>query len=642
MPSNMFFQHLSQSVKVYRSCFMFIFFLISMPMMVQGGNTSVQDKVISDLAKLQSFELTSQVIATRPVGDFNSIGTDAACDFDSTVSSIQDVIDTGVAEIRIASNGTYLDNLLIDDQSIVIRGGFIDCEAANNNDQTNEFAVINGSLVTDSVIRITGMTQRSVVRLENLTLIGGSTLAGGEGGGLSLDEPDLELQMLRVLMILNSAGRGGGMSIDNGVGGVQGDIDIFARDVVIDSNTALTTAGGILCVGRADVTFTGMSVVSNNTADRAAGIYMRNLCEISFYSELFPDPLFPFAGIMGNVSENGAGGALITLGAELYLLGQRMCDGAQCLGSNNQAIVVSNNHADNDGDGNGDGGGLYLEDSGFTSEVYANGLLMIANSAGENGGGAYIGANAALNIERQNGGCWSETRCNFILANRSGSSGGFGGAFYVDGGNLELSQSYVEQNRADFGTAILANGETSTVTIEGSVFNENGNEGGDDFSDFAVISAFSGASVDIRHSTIVDNNVNSSVFGIGVGVIADSSLTLFNSIVHDPNSGNLFGPVSGPLTISCLMAHEDGSFSGNQVVVDDPQFFDRLGGDFHLNPTSPAIDMCQGIPMNHPLDMDAESRGWDDPQNNNGLGVFDAGADESYINDVIFENGFET
>ncbi|VAW44759.1 hypothetical protein MNBD_GAMMA02-191, partial [hydrothermal vent metagenome] len=588
MLNNAFFQYVSQPSRADRTYFKVMFFLISMPMIVQGGNTSVQDKVISDLAKLQSFELTSQEIAARPVGDFSSIGTDAACDFDSTVSTIQDAIDTGVAEIRIASNGTYFDNLLIDDQSIVIRGGFVDCVAANSNQSTSEFAVIDGSLVTTSVIRITGMVQRRVVRLENLALIGGSTLAGGEGGGLSLDVADLELQMLRVAVLGNSAGRGGGMNIDNGVGGVQGDIDVFARDVAIDSNTAITRAGGIYCVGLADVTFTGMSAVSNNTADRAAGIHMRNGCEISFYSELFPDSLTLFSGIMDNISENGAGGALITLGAELYLLGQKMCDGEQCLGSNNQSIVVANNHADDDGDGNGDGGGLYLEDSGFTSEVYANGLLMVANSAGGNGGGAYVGANATLNIERQSGGCWSENRCNFILANRSGSSAGLGGAFFVDGGSLELSQSYLEQNRADFGTVISASGETAFVTLEGVIMEDNGDDGSGDFSDFNVIRADLGATVFMRHSTVVDNNVQNSVFDVGVAL--DSSMVLLNSIIHDPNSGNVFGPVSGPLTISCLMAHEDSSFSGNQVVVDDPEFIDRLGGDYHLNPISPAID----------------------------------------------------
>ncbi|VAW43687.1 hypothetical protein MNBD_GAMMA02-319, partial [hydrothermal vent metagenome] len=541
MLNNAFFQYVSQPSRAGRTYFKVMFFLISMPMIVQGGNTSVQDKVISDLAKLQSFELTSQEIAARPVGDFSSIGTDAACNFDSTVSTIQDVIDTGVAEIRIAANGTYFDNLLIDDQSIVIRGGFVDCAAANSNQSTGELVVIDGGLMTDSVIRITGMDQRSVVRLESITLTGGSTLAGGEGGGLSLDVADLELQMLRVGIIGNSAGRGSGMNIDNGVGGVQGDIDVFARDVVIDNNAAVSAAGGIFCVGRADVTFTGMSRVSSNTAFNAAGIHMRNLCEISFYSEFFPDSLVFDAGIVNNLSENDAGGAWITVGAELYLLGQRMCDGTQCIGSNNQSIIVGSNHADNNDDGNGDGGGLYLEDSGLSSSVYANGLLMIANSAGGDGGGAYVGENNILNIQRQNGGCWSENRCNFILANRSGSSVGLGGAFYVDGGSLELSQTYLEQNRADFGTAISASGENSFVTLEGVIMEDNGDDGSGDFSDFNVIRADLGATVFMRHSTVVDNNVQNSVFDVGVAL--DSSMVLMNSIVHDPNSGNLFGPV---------------------------------------------------------------------------------------------------
>ena len=37
-----------------------------------------------------------------------------------------------------------------------------------------------------------------------------------------------------------------------------------------------------------------------------------------------------------------------------------------------------------------------------------------------------------------------------------------------------------------------------------------------------------------------------------------------------------------------------------------------------------------------------EPRGWDDPNNNNDLDVFDTGADESYVNDVIFEKDCES
>ena len=177
------------------------------------------------------------------------------------------------------------------------------------------------------------------------------------------------------------------------------------------------------------------------------------------------------------------------------------------------------------------------------------------------------------------------------------------------------------------------------VNIEGSVFDDNGNDGDDGYSDFSVIRASLGAAVAMRHSTVVDNNLQGSVFNIDVAL--NSSMALTNSIVHDSGSGNLFGGVSGTLDISCLLAHEDSSFSGQQVVIDDPQFINRLAGDYHLDPNSSAIDMCQSIPMIRPLDIDAETRGWDDPENPNGAGIYDAGADESYVNDVIFADGFE-
>jgi len=112
-------------------------------------------------------------------------------------------------------------------------------------------------------------------------------------------------------------------------------------------------------------------------------------------------------------------------------------------------------------------------------------------------------------------------------------------------------------------------------------------------------------------------------------------------VVSDSSSGNLFGPGSGNLTINCLVAHEATSFTGTNVLVDDPLFVNRSLGDFHLAIGSPAIDLCSGISMLNPSDMNMEPRPWDDPNQLNGMGIFDAGADESYLSDVIFENDFE-
>lgn len=601
---------------------------------------NVLQKVNRDLAKLASFNQTAEVIANRPATEFTTIGADANCDVDSNLSQIQNVIDTGIAEIRVASNGTYFNTLVIDNQSVVIRGGFADCTAADNNDQSiDDLTVINGSFISAPVIRITGrgLAERQVVRLENLTITAGTSLAGALGGGLSLDETELELQMQRVLVTGNSGSSVAGVYINNGLGINSGAIDIYAEDVVIAENDAFTHSGGIHCIGLANIAFTGMSGVFSNEAQSAAGLSMQNGCYIAFYSEQNPGSYALLSGIAGNRSSEEAGGAKLSTGANLFLFGQKMCVGDQCLGSNQQPVYLSNNHADVDNNGSDGGGGLYLES--FNNDVYANGVIIEGNSASGNGGGIYVSNNTNVTIERRAGGCWNNDRCNLIINNTAGTNNGFGGAFYVNGGALDLSQSYVEESRADFGTAIYATGDSATVTIEGSVFDDNGNQGNDNYFDFSVINASFGADIVIKHSTFADNNAMNSVFDVDPAL--GGTLSLLSSIVADSSTGNLFAVASSALTVDCLVAHESTSYSGTNVVVASPVFFNPSIGDYHLTPISPAIDLCQAIPLVNTLDIDGESRGWDDPQNNNGSGAYDAGADESYLNDVIFEDGFE-
>ncbi len=602
-----------------------------------ASRADVSEKVSQDIQRFKAFEIKSEVLKNNQ-GVFVTIGVDAACDFDSAVDSIQAAIDSGATEIRVASNGTYQNNLTIENQSVVIRGGFADCVAADANQQVfDDLTVIDGSALAEPVIHITGSQNTQTIRFENLSLTGGNGLQSG--GGIFLDETDVELQMLRVVVTDNSASSGGGVSV------LRGRVDLYGQDFTsINNSSNGVGGGGLFCNGFFNnLTLTGMSLIGNNEAVRGGGVSLTGGCQMSMYSSNHPEALSFLAGIVANSTTREGGGAMLSFGAQLNLFGERMCDGKVCLGTDDVPIHLSANSSAENASSQEPGGGLYLDnDLSFTTLTgfYANGLVMEQNQAGGDGGGVFIGQNTEAIITRVSGPCWTPDRCNLIIANSSGTEVGLGGAFYVDGGRLELSQTYLEENRADFGTAISASGEDALVTLEAVVIDDNGDDGSDDFSDFSVIRADLGATVDIRHSTVVDNNVQGSVFDVGVAL--NSSMNLFNSIVHDPGSGDLFGAVTGSLSINCLLAHEDNSFSGNQVVVDDPQFFDRAGGDFHLNPISPAIDMCQGIPMFNPLDIDTESRGWDDPNNDNGFGAYDAGADESYINDVIFINGFET
>ena len=602
---------------------------------------NIDDKVAHDLDMYRSFLTISEQIELHGEGDFVTIGADADCDFNSAVWRIGDAISSGSTEVRVASNGNYIENIIIDDQDLILRGGFATCtDAKLNNQDFMNFTEINGSAVPANIIKIIGNTTRRLIRLENLLLTDATVMLPTIGGALVVDQTELELQLLRVVISGNSGFAGGGMYI-NPLSGVDGtNIDVFAQDLIISNNSVLGEGGGLFCSGGgAQITLTGISTISNNTSGFiGGGLSMRVFCSISIYSETHPKIISAFPGIFNNSSIREGGGVYLLL-SKLFLFGQKMCDDTHCLGSNDIPIVVQGNSSDSDNINNESGGAIYMQPTGGTNQFYANGIFMNDNQAGGNGGGAYVGGGSIFEIERRPGGCWRRDRCNLVINNRSGTAIGFGGGFYVDDGTLNLSHVYVEENRADFGAVLAASGENTSVTIENSVFDDNGNAGSDGYSDFHIFSASTGASISIRHSTIADNSAVNSVFDIDPAL--NSSLSLSSSVVSDPSSGSLFGPVSGNLAIDCLVSHEAASFTGTNILVDNPMFVNRSLGDFHLAIGSPAIDLCSGIPMLNPLDMDMESRAWDDPNQLDGMGIFDAGADESYLSDVIFKDGFD-
>lgn len=602
------------------------------------SSADVAERVGQDIKQFISLKAQSKfLVSENNNGGFVTIGADAGCDFDSAVDSIQVAIDAGNSEIRVATNGNYLNNLTIENKSVVIRGGFDDCSAANANQVSSDLTVINGNALAEPVIYITGSDVSQQIRLENLTLTGGTSVSPKFGGGISVQLATVDLQLVRVGIIGNTGSAGAGLYINAGSGSSSTETSVTGRDVVFQFNNSSSIGAGMFCRGAADVVLGGMSLFDNNSAGLGGAMYLVNGCSVSMYSELFSDSLSnTLAGLYNNFSASNGGGAHVIGGGELYLFGQRMCEESVCLGSNQFPIAVVNNVSGSGGGLDENGGGIYLAQS---YAFYANGLMMSGNAAGDDGGGIYVGNNGDAMIERAGSSCWNLTRCNLIIDNSSGTDFGFGGGIHVKDGTIDVSQTFFEENRADFGTAISATGEAATVTLEGTVFDDNGNQGTDGYSDFEVINASLGAVIEVKHSTFAENDVTNTIFNIDPAL--GSSMSLLSSVVWDANSGNLFSGTSGPLVVDCLITHENNSFSGTNVVIGNPFFVDTSSGDFHLAAKSPAIDLCQEIPMGHPLDLDNETRGWDDPENSDGAGIFDAGADESYVNDIIFINGFE-
>jgi hypothetical protein len=127
----------------------------------------------------------------------------------------------------------------------------------------------------------------------------------------------------------------------------------------------------------------------------------------------------------------------------------------------------------------------------------------------------------------------------------------------------------------------------------------------------------------------------------------DSQQTLFalHSIID--GTGEILaktGNINPLATFGCLIVHENQSLEGSifQALVLNALFVDKANGDYHLSSNSPAIDFCDdSITNGTKNDLNGNSRGIDDENSQNFIGIYDLGAYEYQGNDLIFINGFD-
>lgn len=595
----------------------------------------INKQVVDDLSLLHSIK-QSQI--SRVQGSFLVVGGEFnGCDFDNIQAAIDSATVSGVSEIRIASNKLYQENLIIDNINIDLVGGYDSCfnagQTGPGSSGPGNFKVeIDGSGALLPALRITGASQRNTVVLRNLSFVNGTGSGLQTGGGINAYDANTQILMDNV-GIDNNTGSGLGI-----LGGPNtNDTDILMTNTLISNNTA-GFGGGISCsAGNGSIILGSGSGVALNTITNPNGLgggaYIAFNCTFSMYS----------AEMVSNSSLNHGGGIFVGSGATAFLIGRKVCDEGVCLGDDENPVFLNGNKADFDLTGGGNGGAIHIENS--FSFVAMSQVWIRANSA-FNGGAVSLNDNAVMLIDRESKTCWNSgttNKCNLIELNSTNEALGNGGAIYNNDSQVELRKSYVENNRADFGTAVSTIGNTATTLIYGSVFSGNGNPGVGTFSDEYVIRAAGGAEYIIDYSTFVDNHAAISVFGISN--TQNSKLTLRKSIVDDSFTGEVLNDNFGTATFDCVLAHEINSITGTQLFVGDPGFVDRIGKDFHLDPSiSEAVDLCVDSGTSS-FDVDLDFRGFDDPtvanQGDNPAATYDAGADETYATDIIFENGFE-
>jgi predicted outer membrane repeat protein len=594
------------------------------------------------------------------LGGFVTVGGDPnGCHFDNIQEAIDAVAVGGEAEIRIATNKTYFENLSIDDLSLSLIGGYSDCQDASLPfpPSLNQVVINGGNLAP--VVKITGQTQRNSMTLKNLRLIEGLGLTPNSevaGGGLLAHHADVILNIENTDFRSNDAEFGAGIAI------IEGDTDVRLYDSLVINNLA-KYGGGIYCSSAASsVVINGDSGVVANVANgvvitgdadfngRAGGVYVSG-CYFSMTSGSAQGGTL---GIAANIAYGNGGGIYADNGATVVLNGHISCHSGTCADDNQAPVNVSQNQAGFADDFNGSGGGIYAVGASTSISLYAG---LIENNRADNfGGGIYI-RDAELTIRRLQKSCWDPLRCNYFDGNVSRWGGAISNAF----GRVDVSSTYFENNQAVDGAVVYSVGFSSNgarTLMEGSVINHNGDSTAE-----SIIYTNGSMDVELVHMTVADNTVmsNNSSASIIRSVFAGGGpdLSLHASIVDNDNFQVLtHDMLNYAVDISCVMANEidsmtsannlinasDALAGGAFLVVDNPIFLDRANFNYLLAGNSPAIDYCHTPTYTDVLrkDIQYENRGLDDPftEDLSAFTFYDLGADESYINDVIFKSGF--
>lgn len=280
------------------------------------------------------------------------------------------------------------------------------------------------------------------------------------------------------------------------------------------------------------------------------------------------------------------------------------------------SVVIRDNTATNDG------GGLWMD--GFTVDATIRNSQITGNTAGDDGGGIYVeDTGGPLLIEdsvisgntaaQDGGGIYFYDPDDSITIARTTISGntaegnlgrapggtaayGSGGGIYTydtDGGTVTMADSTLSGNTAGRGGGAYFYGPDDPVDIVGSTVSGNTAQSGDG----GGLNFYNLYSVNVRHSTIVDNAAN----GEGGGIYAYEGIGIDHSIVANNTSsdGADLATGDGTIDLSFSLVENVGAASindngGNQFAVDPmlgPLQFNGGTTETHLPAAgSPVID----------------------------------------------------
>jgi len=560
------------------------------------------------------------------------VGGGADCPY----HAIQDAVDAaaghpGADFVWIATDQDYADqHVVVTDQDVIIEGGFTDCE---DNDPALDQTTLNGTS-GHSVFEIEGTSN---VYLGNMVITGAVMDASHSGGGIYFGGQG-SLTLYADWVFANQAGYGGGIDVSP-----SGPTTLEIRASTVSANTALVSGGGIRIEGPTTL-----------TTPHAAGEYNIYIAQNAALGQ-------------GDVGYGGGvevlGPAVANLSAVVDLNSAPYGGGIAALASQNGAAAVNLFTTDPGAPvtlyGNvasGSGGGVFLKphaDSAHDTKLCAQDFAIDANTAVDGAAiyadkddsfGSIAFLNSACDPPAGAVACAAGSACNEMLDNVTQDPSGATVLIQSDGA---FSANRFTARRNTAGNLIYFFADTvddsggnyvhlrdcviADNTIGGNLIAAGGGAGGTD--------------VSVDTCTIANNAMGDLFYVIAVQTNFGE---LTNSIVYQPNQPSVaFFGTAGDFTAGYVLTNDTIPLTGYDGIVDGvPAFVDAVDGDYHLQRSSPGVDMAPAIDG---VDRDGNPRTLDLFDVPDQWGPLDVGAYEIETQaagpcsaaDTIYCNGFE-
>jgi len=541
-----------------------------------------------------------RVLTVCPSGECNYTtiqeAVDAANDGDTILVAAGTYTDLSVRpRADIASTGVVTQIVYIS-KTVTIQGGYTTADWATSAPEANPTTL--DAQGQGRVLYVTG---------DITVTIDGFRIIGGDGEGLGGAE-----YLAYSTMVPEDSG--GGVYVITATAYIE-NCDVF-------SNTADSAYSGHACdnpkcnpgifggglsLRNCDVTVSGSSITSN-TAQMGGGVY-------AYYGQ---------ATLLNSIVSGNVGHGLCFLHSSVHLSGNTIDGNSALFGLYTRgggvlldtcdATLVDNSISGNVARGyfGACGGGLSLE----YCDASLHGNSVHGNDGGNGGGLCLHGGTVAL-ID------------NTVISNTAswlhGIDDGYGGGLWLGSCDARLVGNVVRANSADGPNDAPASdyrGSGGGLFLSGGDLTLRSNVVADNWAKRAGSGLYvSIASADLLHNTIASNQG-----GDGCALLAtyDSTVALTNTVF-----------VSHAVAISvasgCTVTLDSTLWQSNSAIsagagliffqrndhVGDPAFLDPAAGDYHIGPTSAALD--RGITTGVMVDLDHQPRAYRAP---------DLGADE--------------